>query len=105
MALLPADRKIHGGNRQKVLFGTWLRIELGILLLDAPTQGVDVGAKAELQRQLLALAAEGTAAVASATDVDDLVACCDRVLVLRAGKIAAELRGHDITPGNVGLYH
>ncbi|MDA8267078.1 MAG: hypothetical protein M0013_01710 [Actinomycetota bacterium] len=67
---------------------------------------MDVGAKAELQRQLLALVAEGTAAAAaSSTDVDELVAGCDRVLVFRAGKTAAELGGDDITPGNVGSYH
>jgi ribose transport system ATP-binding protein len=80
-----------GGNQQKILFAKWLRLRPSVLLLDEPTQGVDVGAKAELHRQLLGLAAGGTALVISSTDIEELVALCDRVIVLRLGTVAAEL--------------
>ena len=78
-----------GGNQQKILFGKWLRRTPLVLLLDEPTQGVDVGAKAELHRQLLAAAEEGAGLVISTSDLDELVALSHRVLVLRDGRIVA----------------
>jgi ribose transport system ATP-binding protein len=88
---------LSGGNQQKVLFGKWLRCAPKVLLLDSPTQGVDIGAKAEIHRQLLAAVAAGAAAVVSSADTDELVALCHRVLVLRAGEVVAELAGSEIT--------
>jgi ribose transport system ATP-binding protein len=90
-----------GGNQQKVLFGKWLRRTPLILLLDEPTQGVDVGAKAELHRQLLAAAEAGAGLVISTSDLDELVALSHRVLVLRDGRIVADLRGEAVTVANV----
>jgi ribose transport system ATP-binding protein len=86
-----------GGNQQKVLFGKWLRQSPKLLLLDDPTQGVDVGAKAALHRHILDLAGKGAAVLISSTDVDELVALCSRVLVMRDGQIAQQLDGSDIT--------
>ena len=86
-----------GGNQQKVLFGKWLREKPKLLLLDEPTQGVDVGAKAELHRHLLATAAAGTAVVLSSTDVEELVTLCSRVLVMREGRVVDEIKGDDVT--------
>lgn len=86
-----------GGNQQKVLFGKWLRLGPKVLLLDEPTQGVDVGAKAELHRQILNARAFGAVIVISSTDVEELATLCDRVLVLRDGVVAGELRGDDVT--------
>lgn len=80
-----------GGNQQKILFGKWIRHHPQVFLLDEPTQGVDVGAKAELHRQLLELADAGTAVVVSSTDLEELAAICDRVLIFRGGRIAEEL--------------
>jgi ribose transport system ATP-binding protein len=88
---------LSGGNQQKVLFGKWLRCAPKVLLLDEPTQGVDIGAKAEIHRQLLAAVAAGAAAVVSSADSDELVALCHRVLVLRAGRVVAELVGDEIS--------
>jgi len=86
-----------GGNQQKILFSKWLRRRPEVLLLDEPTQGVDVGAKVELHRHLLAAAAEGTGVLVSSSDVDELLALSHRVLVLRDGRIVASLTGADLT--------
>ena len=90
-----------GGNQQKVLFGKWLRRRPKVFLLDEPTQGVDVGAKAELHRQLLSAAEAGAAVVVSSSDVDELAALCHRVLVLRDGRVVADLTGPNVSVGSI----
>jgi ribose transport system ATP-binding protein len=90
-----------GGNQQKVLFAKWLRLSPRLLLMDEPTQGVDVGAKAELHRRVLAAAAMGAAVVISSTDLDELSTLCDRVLFIRNGAVTTELVGADITRASV----
>jgi ribose transport system ATP-binding protein len=71
------------------------------LLLDEPTQGVDVAAKAEIHHHVLTAAADGAAIVVASTDIDELVAICHRVLVLRHGRVAAELSGSRMTVAGV----
>jgi ribose transport system ATP-binding protein len=93
--------RFSGGNQQKILFAKWIRLRPTVFLLDEPTQGVDIGAKAELHRQLLAAAATGTAVVISSTDTDELVSMCSRVLVLRNGTLTDELTGSRITVGEI----
>jgi ribose transport system ATP-binding protein len=88
---------LSGGNQQKVLFAKWLRLGLQVFLLDEPTQGVDVNAKALLHRQLVAASDAGLATVVASTDVDELAALCDRVLIFRKGRIAVELRDQDVS--------
>lgn len=90
-----------GGNQQKVLFAKWLRRSPVVFLLDGPCEGVDVGARSTLHKQLVEAAAEGLTVVVASTDVDELVALCSRVLVLRGGAIAAELTGDQITAATV----
>ncbi len=90
-----------GGNQQKILFAKWLRLRPKVFLLDEPTQGVDVGAKAQLYVQLLEAAADGTAVILSSSDVDELAAICHRVLVLRGGRIVADLSKGDITAARI----
>jgi ribose transport system ATP-binding protein len=103
LGVRPADAtearlgEFSGGNQQKILFARWLRLRLRVLLLDDPTQGVDVGAKAELHRQIADIAAAGTAVVLSSTDVDELATLCSRVIILRAGKRVRELSGSAMT--------
>jgi len=87
-----------GGNQQKIVFGKWFQREPVLFLLDEPTQGVDVGAKAELHRALFSAAESGAAIVMSSGDVDELVSTCDRVLILRSGRIVAQLSGDELTP-------
>ena len=90
-----------GGNQQKVIMGKWMRLGPKVMLFEEPTQGVDVGAKAEIYRQFSEASAAGSALVISSADVDELVAVCHRVLVLRHGHIAEELTGADLTVVNV----
>jgi ribose transport system ATP-binding protein len=86
-----------GGNQQKIVLAKWLRRQPRVLLLDEPTHGIDVGARAELHRQILAAAARGAAVVISSTDADELEAICHRVVVVRAGRLVADLSGHEVT--------
>jgi ribose transport system ATP-binding protein len=82
-----------GGNQQKVLFGKWLSQEPALFLLDEPTQGVDVGAKADLHRELIAVAEQGAAVVVSTSDLEEAADLCDRVLIMSEGEVIAELTG------------
>jgi ribose transport system ATP-binding protein len=90
-----------GGNQQKILFGKWLSQTPSVFLLDEPTQGVDVGAKADLHRELVTAAEDGAAVVVSSSDLEELADLCDRVLVIVDGRISAELRGAELTEGNI----
>jgi ribose transport system ATP-binding protein len=90
-----------GGNQQKVLFAKWLRLNPSVFLLDEPTQGVDVGAKALLHRQLLTAVQTGMAILVSSTDLDELVVLCQRVMVMRGGVVVADLRGRDVSVPNI----
>jgi ribose transport system ATP-binding protein len=82
-----------GGNQQKVVIAKWLRMEPRVLLLDEPTQGVDVGAKVAIYELIERAAATGTAVLLASTDAKELTAICDRVLVMREGRPIAELSG------------
>lgn len=90
-----------GGNQQKVLFAKWLRQGPRLLLVDEPTQGVDVGAKAQLHHRLRLAAAGGAAVVVSSSDVEELAALGTRVLVMRNGLIAAEIHADRLTPSSI----
>jgi ribose transport system ATP-binding protein len=93
--------RFSGGNQQKVLFAKWLRRDPKVLLLDEPTQGVDIAAKAELHRQIAGIAAGGTAVLLSSADLEELITVSHRILVIRAGRIVASLAGAEVTIGNV----
>jgi ribose transport system ATP-binding protein len=90
-----------GGNQQKILFGKWLRLGPKVLLLDEPTQGVDIATKAALHREILAAADAGACAVVSSSDAGELIAVCHRILVMRDERIAATLSGKDRTMANL----
>ena len=86
-----------GGNQQKLVLGKWLRISPKVLLLDEPTSGVDVGAKAELHRLILQESETNSVVVVSSSDVEELSSICDRVFIMRSGVIVAELTGEAVT--------
>lgn len=85
--------ELSGGNQQKVLLARWLCLEPKVLLLDEPTRGIDVGAKAEVQTLIDELAQEGLAVLLISSDVEELVEGADRLVVLRGGAVAGELSG------------
>jgi ribose transport system ATP-binding protein len=98
---------LSGGNQQKVVLARWLRMKPKVLVLNDPTQGVDIGAKSDIHKLIDEAAAEGTAVLVVSTDHEELVRLCHRVLILRRGKVADEMEGgrmdHDlITAATIG---
>lgn len=89
--------KFSGGNQQKAVLARWLRTEPKVLLLDEPTQGVDVGAKASIYAQITEAASQGLGVVIASSDAEELVHLCHRVLIMRSGAVAAELVGPSLT--------
>jgi simple sugar transport system ATP-binding protein len=88
------DRLIHnlsGGNQQKVLLGRWLATQPDILILDEPTRGIDVGAKAEIQEAVSNLADDGVSVVFISSELDEVVRLCDRIMVLKDHELVAEV--------------
>jgi ABC-type sugar transport system ATPase subunit/ribose/xylose/arabinose/galactoside ABC-type transport system permease subunit len=92
----PAD-SLSGGNQQKVALARWLSTQPAVLILDEPTQGIDVGAKAEIHAMMDDLAAQGLAIVMISSDLPEVLAMSDRVIVMRGGRIAGELARADAT--------
>jgi ribose transport system ATP-binding protein len=88
---------LSGGNQQKVVIAKWLMRKPRIILLNDPTRGIDVGTKQEIYQLLRRLADAGAAILFYSTDYDELIGCCDRVLVLYDGRIVRELEGDRIT--------
>ncbi len=88
---------LSGGNQQKVVIAKWLMVSPRIILLNDPTRGIDVGTKQELYKLLRRLAESGVAIVFYSTDYDELINCCNRVLVLFDGAVIRELEGEGIT--------
>jgi ABC-type sugar transport system ATPase subunit len=106
-----AVRNLSGGNQQKVLLAKALASKANLLVLEEPTQGVDVHAKAEIHRIVRDLAAQGKAIMVVSTDIRDLLEFVDRVVALRAGTVVADLLTQhtsyaeilDLTVGSVGV--
>jgi ABC-type sugar transport system ATPase subunit len=90
-------RLFSGGNQQKVVLAKWLRTKPTLLLLDEPTQGVDVGAKLGIFALIERAADEGAGVLLTSSDEKELALLCDRVLVLRNGELAAEVAGAQLT--------
>ena len=93
---IPVGR-LSGGNQQKVAIAKWLARTLKILILDEPSRGVDVGARAEIHRIIRELAQEGLSTLVISSDAEELPGLCDRVLVMCEGVVAAELTGRAVT--------
>jgi ribose transport system ATP-binding protein len=92
---------LSGGNQQKVMLARWLRRAPRLLLLDEPTQGVDVGARRELWAIVRRAVDDGACALAASSDVEDLVGVCDRILVVRDGRIAHEVADGPLDAGRI----
>jgi ribose transport system ATP-binding protein len=88
---------LSGGNQQKAVIARWLSVTPKVLAVSEPTAGIDIGARNQIYKELRARAADGLAILVCSSDTEDLVAACDRVLVMRDGHVAAELVGTDIS--------
>ena len=88
---------LSGGNQQKAVFGKWLTAEPSLVLLNDPTRGVDVGAKAEMHAIVRRLAADGKVVLICSTDLAELTTVCDRVLVMQRGRVRGELSGDELS--------
>lgn len=88
---------LSGGNQQKVMIGRWLAAGVDTLLIEQPTRGVDVGAKAEIYRLLRQFADDGGAVLAVSGDLPELIGMCDRILVMRQRRIVADVAADGVT--------
>ncbi len=93
--------KLSGGNQQKVVLGRWLARRPRLLILDEPTRGIDVGAKAEIYRLIAQLAAEGMALLVISSEMPELLGLADRVLVMASGRLVADLPRADASEARV----
>ncbi|MFP5111547.1 sugar ABC transporter ATP-binding protein [Bacillaceae bacterium C204] len=92
---------LSGGNQQKVILARWLATNPKLLILDEPTRGIDVGSKAEIRKLILNLAAEGMSILFISADLEEMVGCCDRVVILRDRYQIGELEGEQMTVSNI----
>ncbi|MDB4883754.1 MAG: transporter related protein [Gemmatimonadetes bacterium] len=92
---------LSGGNQQKIVLAKWLAAESKILILDEPTRGVDVGAKAEIHALIGELAARGSAILVISSELPEVISLSERIIVLRGGRVAGELRRKDATQDSV----
>jgi ribose transport system ATP-binding protein len=95
---------LSGGNQQKVVFARWAHVRSHLLILEDPTAGVDIGARAELYRTIAELCAEGRTCVVVSSDFDEVAGIAHRALVVDRGRIARELAGNDLTAENISLF-
>jgi ribose transport system ATP-binding protein len=84
--------ELSGGNQQKVVMAKWLLRDGQILIFDEPTRGIDVGAKFEIYQLLDDLAGKGKAVIVVSSDLKELLAICDRIVVMSAGRVTANFR-------------
>ena len=87
---------LSGGNQQRVMLARWLATSPRILILNGPTVGVDVGSKADIHRTIAGLAAEGLGVVVISDDLPEVLTCCNRILVMREGRIVEERQNREV---------
>ncbi len=98
-ASLPGE--LSGGNQQKLLISRWMHSDSRVLLLDEPTRGIDIGAKAEIYRLIQLAASRGDAILLVSSEMPELLALSDRILVMGEGRVRGELSGADMTQSNI----
>lgn len=94
-------RQLSGGNQQKLFLAKMMLLEPRIVIIDEPTRGVDIGTKQQIYSFLAALAENGTAVVVISSEMQELIGLCHRILVMRGGRIAGEVGGHEMTEDEI----
>ncbi|HEX7405379.1 MAG TPA: sugar ABC transporter ATP-binding protein [Candidatus Nanopelagicaceae bacterium] len=100
--------ELSGGNQQKVLIGRWLVPEMKVLFFDEPSRGVDVGARQEIHQVIRNLSDSGVGTIVISSDAEELAALCDRVIVMREGRVNGMISGSNVTEQNIielGYHH
>jgi galactofuranose transport system ATP-binding protein len=92
---------LSGGNQQKVILARWLATDPKLLILDEPTRGIDVGSKTEIRKLIMDLAAQGISILFISAELEEMVACCDRVIVLRDRKKIGELNRDEMSESRI----
>ena len=95
---------LSGGNQQKVVLAKWVMADCDVLIVDEPTRGIDVGAKAEVYRTLHQLASEGKAIIMVSSELPEIIGVSDRILVMCEGRITAELQNENLQEDDVIRY-
>ena len=95
---------LSGGNQQKVVLAKWVLADCDILIVDEPTRGIDVGAKAEIYKLMCKLAQAGKAVIMISSDMPELIGICDRIYVMREGTISGEVERKDFTQEKILEY-
>ncbi|MBB5644686.1 sugar ABC transporter ATP-binding protein [Pedobacter cryoconitis] len=96
-----AAGKLSGGNQQKVVLAKWLNTNCKVMIIDEPTRGVDVGAKVEIYTLINELSRQGVATIVISSETAELMGICDRILVMREGKVHGELDKTEFTEENI----
>lgn len=89
---------LSGGNQQKVVIAKWLATQPKVIILDEPTKGIDIGSKAAVHDFMAELASQGLAVIMVSSEIPEVLGMSDRVIVMREGRIVAEVSGDDMTP-------
>lgn len=97
-------QQLSGGNQQKVVLSKWLMQHPKVLILDEPTRGIDVGAKYEIYKIMVSLAAQGIGIIMISSELPELISMSDRVIVLAEGKVSGELKKEECTQEKIMLY-
>ncbi|MFV0431472.1 MAG: L-arabinose ABC transporter ATP-binding protein AraG [Alphaproteobacteria bacterium] len=100
-SLKKAIEKLSGGNQQKAILARWLSEDMKIVLLDEPTRGIDVGAKAEIYQLIQTLAQEGKAVVVVSSDLPEVMGIADRIVVMREGEVVQSVQQKDFSEENL----
>jgi len=97
-------RYLSGGNQQKVVLGKWLARNVDIIIFDEPTRGIDIGAKAEVYQLMVDLAEAGTCVIMISSELPEIMNMSDRILVMREGKLVADIMNQDTTQNLIMEY-
>ncbi len=103
-SVMAAVEKLSGGNQQKVMLSKWLNADPKLLILDEPTRGIDVGAKAEVHHMISELAGQGLGVILISSDLPEVLAMSDRVVCMCEGRVTAVLDRREATPETVMRY-
>jgi ribose transport system ATP-binding protein len=93
--------QLSGGNQQKLLLAKMMMLDPGIVIIDEPTRGIDIGTKEQIYKFIVKLAGEGRSVIVVSSEMPELIGICDRILVMRSGSIVGEVTGDEMTEDKI----